>query len=78
MSSYTDMEQMMDSDLNTDTSQPSERNDRGLDNSLLISLSGSSSNNSYSSDQGSGNEDSRDSCSAIYEESSDEVEFLAT
>ncbi|KAM7501345.1 hypothetical protein LguiB_000249 [Lonicera macranthoides] len=62
------------SDGNSDFSMPSELSSRTSDGSTFVNSSESSS---YNSDQGSGNEDTRDTSSLLYEESSDEVEFLA-
>lgn len=65
---------MIESDVNTDISLPSQMSSHTSDGSLFMS----SSESSYNSDQGSGNEYGRDSQSyIIYEESSDEVDFLA-
>ncbi|KAM7495982.1 hypothetical protein LguiA_020396 [Lonicera macranthoides] len=59
------------SDGNSDFSMPSELSSRTSDGSTFVNSSESSS---YNSDQGSGNEDTRDTSSLLYEESSDEVE----
>lgn len=71
--SFVDVDQMIDSDLNTELSLSSELNSHMSNSSIFIS----SSEGSYHSDQGSGNEDGRDPNYIIYEESSDEVDFLA-
>ncbi|XP_031400514.1 F-box protein At4g02733-like isoform X2 [Punica granatum] len=71
--SFIDVEQMIESDLNTELSLPSQLNGHLSDSSIFIS----SSESSYHSDHGSGNEDSHDSNYILYEESSDEVDFLA-
>lgn len=70
--SFSDIEQIMDSDLNSDVSLPSQLSSHSSDGSLFMSTSESS----YNSDQSSGNNESRDSGYAVYEESSDEVDFL--
>ncbi|KDP21452.1 hypothetical protein JCGZ_21923 [Jatropha curcas] len=67
--SFIDVEQMIDSELNSEVSLPSQLSS---DASLFMSTSESS----YNSDQSSGNEESRDSGYVVYEESSDEVDFL--
>ena len=67
---------MIDSEFNSEISLPSqltELSSHASDGSLLMS----SSESSYSSDQGSGNEEGQDSGYIIFEESSDEVDFLA-
>ncbi|KAM7255791.1 hypothetical protein ACFE04_011532 [Oxalis oulophora] len=69
--SYINVEQMIDSDL--EFSLSSQLNSHTSDSSLLRSFS---SESSYTSDQGSGNE-GQDSVFTVYEESSDEVDFLA-
>ncbi|KAJ9696184.1 hypothetical protein PVL29_008433 [Vitis rotundifolia] len=61
---------------------PSEGSDASLSSQLSShssdsSVSMSSSESSYNSDQGSGNEDGRETGYVIYEESSDEVDILA-
>lgn len=71
--SFVDVEQMIDSDLNSELSLSSQLNNHISSSSIFIS----SSENSYHSDQGSGNEDSHDSNYIIYEESSDEVDSLS-
>lgn len=72
--SFFQPEPMIESDVNTDISLPSQMSSHTSDGSLFMS----SSESSYNSDQGSGNEYGRDSQSyIIYEESSDEVDFLA-
>ncbi|KAL5561689.1 hypothetical protein UlMin_031436 [Ulmus minor] len=71
--SYIEIDQMFDSELNSDISLPSQLSNHTSDGSLFMSFSESS----YNSDHGSGNEDGRDAGYVIYEESSDEVDFLA-
>ena len=56
----------------SEDSLPSQLSSQASDGSLLMS----SSENSYNSDQGSGNEEYQDSGFVIYEESADEVDFL--
>ena len=70
--SFIDIDQMIDSDINSEVSLPSQLSSHTSDGSLLMS----SSESSYNSDQGSGNEEYQDSGFVIYEESSDEVDFL--
>lgn len=60
-----------DTDMNSDISLPSQFSSHTSDGSIFISTSESS----YSSDQGSGNEDAQDA--VIYVESSDEIDFPA-
>ncbi|GAV57764.1 F-box-like domain-containing protein [Cephalotus follicularis] len=69
--SFINIEQMIDSDLEFSIS--SQLSSHTSDGSLLMS----SLESSYNSDQGSGNEEGQDSGYAVYEESSDEVDFLA-
>nr|DAD33657.1 TPA_asm: hypothetical protein HUJ06_012508 [Nelumbo nucifera] len=70
--SFMEIEQIIDSDVNSDASLPSHISIPTSDGSLFTS----SSDGSYNSDQGSGNEDSRDAAYVFYEESSaDEVEL---
>ena len=64
---------MIDSEFNSEVSLPSQLSSHASDGSLLMS----SSESSYNSDQGSGNEEGQDSGYIIFEESSDEVDFLA-
>ncbi|GAY40675.1 hypothetical protein CUMW_053820 [Citrus unshiu] len=71
--SFIDIEQMVDSEFNSEISLPSQLSSRTSDDSLLMSCSESS----YNSDHGSGNEEGQDSGYVIFEESSDEVDFLA-
>lgn len=71
--SFVEVEQMTCSDLNSDTSLPLQLSSHTSDGSLFLSTSDSS----YNSDQGSGNEDSQESSFVMYEESSDEVDFLS-
>ncbi|KAA8550855.1 hypothetical protein F0562_002539 [Nyssa sinensis] len=70
--SFIEIEQMIGSDINSDISLSPQLSNHASDGSLFMS----SSESSYSSDQGSGTEDSRDSSFVIYEESSDEVDFI--
>lgn len=70
--SFSEMEQIIDSDLNSEIGLPLHDNGHASDSSVFIS----SSESSYNSDQGSGNEDSRDSSYIIYEESSDELDYF--
>lgn len=63
---------MLDSGQDSEVSLPSQLSSQTLDGSMFMS----SSESSYNSDQGSGNEDGRDGSYVIYEESSDEVDFL--
>ncbi|KAJ9171971.1 hypothetical protein P3X46_015264 [Hevea brasiliensis] len=67
--SFIDIEQMIDSELNSEVSLPSQLSSPTSDGSSFMSTSESS----YNSDQSSGNEESREN---RYEESSDEVYFL--
>ncbi|KAJ7972783.1 F-box family protein [Quillaja saponaria] len=71
--SYIEIDQMFDAELNSEISLPSQLSSHTSDGSMFMSTSDSS----YNSDQGSGNEDGRDDSYVIYEESSDEVDFLA-
>ncbi|KAK3193770.1 hypothetical protein Dsin_025080 [Dipteronia sinensis] len=71
--SFIDIDQMVDSELYSEISIPSQLSSHASDGSLLMS----SSESSYNSDQGSGNEEGQDSGYIILEESSDEVDFLA-
>ena len=70
--SFIDIDHMIDGDINSEVSLPSQLSSHTSDGSLLMS----SSESSYDSDQGSGNEEYQDSGFVIYEESSDEVDFL--
>ncbi|GLT52755.1 hypothetical protein SLA2020_260770 [Shorea laevis] len=70
--SFVDIEHMLDSDINSEVSLPSQLSSHTSDGSLLMS----SSESSYNSDQGSGSEEFQDPGFVIYEESSDEVDFL--
>ncbi|GKU86575.1 hypothetical protein SLEP1_g1087 [Rubroshorea leprosula] len=70
--SFVDIEHMFDSDINSEVSLPSQLSSHTSDGSLLMS----SSESSYNSDQGSGSEEFQDPGFVIYEESSDEVDFL--
>ncbi|TYG45021.1 hypothetical protein ES288_D11G141900v1 [Gossypium darwinii] len=69
---YIDIDHMFDSEVNSEISLPSQLSSHTSDGSLLMS----SSESSYNSDQGSGNEEYQVSGFVIYEESSDEVDFL--
>ncbi|KAK7285334.1 hypothetical protein RJT34_20102 [Clitoria ternatea] len=62
-----------DADMNSEISLPSQLSSHTSDGSIFMSTSESS----YNSDQGSGNEDSQDANYVIYEESSDDIDFLA-
>lgn len=70
--SYIEIDQMFESELNSDISLPSQLSSHTSDGSMFMSFSESS----YNSDHGSGNEDVKDSSFAVFEESSDEVDFL--
>ena len=71
--SFSEIEQMVVSEAYSDFSSPSQPSSHTSDGTLFMS----SSESSYNSDQGSGNEDCREPGYIIYEESSDEVDFLA-
>ncbi|XP_057963929.1 F-box protein SKIP17-like isoform X4 [Malania oleifera] len=71
--SLFDIDRMAYSDISSDISLPSQFSSHTSDGSIFMSYSESS----YNSDPGSSNEDGRDSGYVIYEESSDEVDFLA-
>ncbi|KAM7527193.1 hypothetical protein LguiB_030603 [Lonicera macranthoides] len=71
--SFAEAEEMISSDINSDFSMHSQLSSHTYDGSTFIH----SSDSSYNSDQGSGNEDSHDSSFIMYEESSDEVDFLS-
>ncbi|MED6210341.1 hypothetical protein PIB30_063245 [Stylosanthes scabra] len=62
-----------DTDMNSEISLPSQLSSHTSDRSIFLSTSESS----YNSDQGSGNEDGQDASYVIYEESSDEIDFLS-
>jgi len=62
-----------DADMNSEISLPSQLSSHTSDGSVFMSTSESS----YNSDQGSGNEDGQDANYVIYEESSDEIDFLS-
>lgn len=70
--SFIDIDHMADSELNSEFSLPSESSSHTSDGSLSMS----SSESSYNSDQSSGNEEGQDSGYVVYEESSDEIDFL--
>lgn len=72
--SYADIDQMCDSEPYSDISLPSasQMSSPSSDGSMFVSFS-----ESYNSDHGSGNEDVRDAGYVIYDESSDEVDYLA-
>ncbi|KAE9611485.1 hypothetical protein Lal_00011511 [Lupinus albus] len=61
-----------DTDCISEQSLPSQLSFRTSDGSIFLSTSESS----YNTDQGSGNEDGQDASHVIYEESSDEIDFL--
>ncbi|KAL3517585.1 hypothetical protein ACH5RR_020174 [Cinchona calisaya] len=72
--SYTEVEQMIGSSiLSDDISSPSLLSSHTSDGSMFMS----SSESSYSSDQGSGYEDTQDSSFVIYEESSDGLDLVS-
>lgn len=73
--SYADIDQMFDSEPYSDISLPSasQMSSPSSDGSMFVSFSESS----YNSDHGSGNEDARDAGYVIYDESSDEVDYVA-
>ncbi|GFZ04732.1 hypothetical protein Acr_17g0003040 [Actinidia rufa] len=71
--SFSEIEQMVASEAYSDFSSPSQPSNHTSDGTMFTS----SSEIIYHSDQGSGNEDCRESNYIIYEESSDEVDFLA-
>ncbi|KAF4348260.1 hypothetical protein G4B88_002661 [Cannabis sativa] len=70
--SYIEIDQMFESELNSDISLPSQLSSHTSDGSMFMSFSESS----YNSDHGSGNEDGRDAGFVVFEESSDEVDFI--
>lgn len=70
--SYLDIDQMIDSMQDIEVFLPSQLSSSTSGGSMFMS----SSESSYNSDQGSGNEDGRDASYVVYEESSDEVDFL--
>jgi hypothetical protein len=70
--SYVDIDQMIDSMQDIEVFLPSQLSSHTSDASMFLS----SSESSYNSDQGSGNEDGHDASYVIYDESSDEVDFL--
>jgi len=72
--SFIDIEQIVGSEAYSDLSSPSHPSSHTSDGSGPLFTS--SSESSYNSDQGSGNEDGREASYIIYEESSDEVDFL--
>ncbi|XP_058073729.1 F-box protein At4g02760-like isoform X2 [Magnolia sinica] len=72
--SFVEVEHIIDSEVNSDASLQLQLSSQTSDGSSFMS----SSESSYTSDQGSGNEDGHNTTYAIYEESSDEIEFLAT
>ncbi|KAJ7977380.1 F-box family protein [Quillaja saponaria] len=71
--SFIEIDQMFDAELNSELSLSPQFSSHTSDGSMFLSTSDSS----YNSDQGSGNEDGRDASFRNYEESSDEVDFLA-
>lgn len=70
--SFVEIEQMMDSELNSEISLPSQLSSHTSDGSSFMSTS----EGSYNSDQSSGNGESRDS-GCVLCESSDEFDYLA-
>ncbi|XP_062085687.1 F-box protein SKIP17-like isoform X2 [Humulus lupulus] len=70
--SYIEIDQIFESELNSDISLPSQLSSHTSDGSMFMSFSESS----YNSDHGSGNEDGRDAGFVVFEESSDEVDFI--
>ncbi|RDY11205.1 F-box protein, partial [Mucuna pruriens] len=62
-----------DTDMNSEISLPSQLSFHSSDGLIFLS----SSESSYNSDQGSGNEDGQDARYIIYEESSEEIDFLS-
>ncbi|KAA3471825.1 F-box protein SKIP17-like [Gossypium australe] len=71
---FLDIDHMIDSDINIELSLPFQQSGQTSDGALVTS----SLESSYNSDQGSGNEEYQDPGFVIYEESSDEVDFLIT
>ncbi|KAK9161118.1 hypothetical protein Syun_007459 [Stephania yunnanensis] len=72
--SFIEIDHMLNSEVNSDGSSPSQISSPSSDVSFFMT----SSESSYNSDQGSGNEDGRHLNFQFYEESSDEVDdFLA-
>ncbi|OVA12592.1 hypothetical protein BVC80_9013g48 [Macleaya cordata] len=71
--SFMEIEQILESEVNSDASLPLQISSPTSDSSLFMS----SSESSYNSDQGSGNEDGHDGGLVLYEESSDELDFLS-
>ncbi|KAE9460598.1 hypothetical protein C3L33_07488, partial [Rhododendron williamsianum] len=67
-------QQMVANEAFSDLSSPSQPSSHTSDGSGTLFTS--STESSYNSDQGSGNEDGREASYIIYEESSDEVDFL--
>lgn len=65
------MEQLTDSDLNNEVSIPSKLDSHTSGSSHVLLTE-----SSYNSDQGSANEDSQESNYKLYEESSDEQDYL--
>ncbi|KAI8522910.1 hypothetical protein RHMOL_Rhmol13G0033500 [Rhododendron molle] len=72
--SFIEIEQMVGNEAYSDLSSPSQPSSHTSDGSGTLFTS--STESSYNSDQGSGNEDGREASYIIYEESSDEVDFL--
>lgn len=62
-----------DTDMNSEISLPSQLSFHSSDGLVFLSTSESS----YNSDHGSGNEDGQEANYVIYEESSDEIDFLS-
>ena len=73
MRSFSEIEQMVVSEAYSDFSSPSQPSSHTSDGTMFMS----SSESSYNSDQGNVNEDCREPSYIIYEENSDEVDFLA-
>ncbi|KAI4326511.1 hypothetical protein MLD38_031819 [Melastoma candidum] len=69
--SFIEMEQLTDSDLNNEVSIPSQLDSHSSGSSPILLA-----DSSYNSDQGSANEDSQESNYRLYEESSDEQDYL--
>ncbi|KAK3018357.1 hypothetical protein RJ639_004769 [Escallonia herrerae] len=70
--SFAEIDQMVGNDVNSGFSEPYSLSSRTSDGSLFMT-----SEFSYNSDQGSGNEDSQDLSFVANDESSDEVDFLS-
>lgn len=70
--SFPEIEHVTDSEVNSDGSLHMQLSSPSTDGSSFMN----SSDSSYTSDQGSGNEDGRNVNYTMYEESSDEIDFL--